>query len=147
MAVLAFEATKTQHKHTIGEVRRHHSNRVPVDVRVAFNLSQSAQHVGFVGARISVEAMNDDHGSLDLAPDQTLAIGSIGLVVDEGQVCGLLAIAVLDTRDLEVGDLGAGDVGQVGLDDFASELLGRCCSCEQRTKCREDTGELHDGEL
>ena len=59
MAVLAFEAIKTQHQHTIGEVRRHNSNRVPVDVRVAFDLSQRAQHVRFVGARVSVEAMDD----------------------------------------------------------------------------------------
>lgn len=114
---------KIQHKHTIGKVRRHHSNRVLVDVRVAFDLGQRAQHVRLVGARISVETMDDNHGSLDLASDQTLAVGSIGHVVDEGQVGGLLAAAVLDTRDLEVGDLGAGDVGQVGVDDFAGKLL------------------------
>jgi hypothetical protein len=121
---LAFEATKTRHKHTIGEVRRHHSNRVLVDVRVAFDLGQRAQHVRLVGARISVETMDDDHGSLDLASVQTLAVGSIGHVVDEGQVGGLLAVAVLDTRDLEEGDLGTGNVGQVGFDNIAGKLLG-----------------------
>ena len=119
-----FVVTKMQQrKHTIGEVRCHHSNRVPVDVRVALDLGQRAQHVRFVSAGISVQAVNDNHSSLNIAFDQTLAVGTIGHVVDEGQVRGLLAVAVLNTRDLEVGDLGAGDVGQVGLDDFAGILL------------------------
>lgn len=112
-----------QREHTIGEVGCHHSNRVPVDVRVALDLGQRAQHVRFVSAGISVQAVNDNHSSLNIAFDQTLAVGAIGHVVDESQVRGLLAVAVLNTRDLEVGDLGAGDVGQVGLDDFAGILL------------------------
>ena len=66
-----------QRKHTVGEVRCHHSNRVPVDVRVALDLGQRAQHVRFVSAGISVQTVNDDDGSLDIAFDQTLAVGSI----------------------------------------------------------------------
>jgi hypothetical protein len=65
------------------EYRR--SNQLPVNVHLPIDRGDD-------------RSMGDDHGSLDFASNQTLTVGSIGHVVDGGQVGGLVAAAVLDTR-------------------------------------------------
>ena len=52
---------------TVCKVGRHDSHRVFVDVGISRDSRQSAKHVGLVGARISVQAMDDDDSPLDFA--------------------------------------------------------------------------------
>jgi len=108
---------------TVCEVGRHDSHRVFAYVRVTSDLCQSAKHVGLIGARISVQAMDDDDSPLDFAFHQALAIRPTGHVVNEGQIGRLLFVAVHDTRDLEERDLRARDIWKRGIDDFAGILL------------------------
>lgn len=108
---------------TVCEVGRHDSHRVLVDVGIPGDPRQSAEHVGLVGTRISVQAMDDDDRPLDFASNQALAIRSTGHVVDEGQVGSFVLVAVHDAWDFEECDLRAGDIWKGGIDDFAGILL------------------------
>lgn len=110
---------------TIGEIRRHDSNLIPPHaLALLLRQRQRAEHVGLVGAWVSVQPVDDDHGSLDFALDEPLAVGAVRVVVDEGEVGGLLLVAVEDAGDFEEGDFGAGDGGEVGVDGVAGVLLG-----------------------
>ena len=104
-------------------------------------MGQGTQTIGFVGTRISVQAVDEDDSSLDLRGHKALSVRSMVDVVDQSQIV-LVAILNLPGEErwsvlryiavrycelIPESDLSARYSGQGGIDDIAHVLL---CSRE-----------------
>ena len=84
--------------------------------------------------------MDEDNGAFDIGWRKALAKGAEGGVVDK---CGILLVGV---EDVEVGELGAVDVGEAVGDSAAAELLGVGEGEGAESECCGEKGDVHYNE-
>lgn len=91
-------------------------------------------HIILVVPRVSEESVQNDDSPLDITLDNSGAVASVRVVVDECEI----AVLASGIRDLEESDFGASNGGKVGTDDVAGVLLsesqGHACEGEKREK-------------